>query len=100
MLDEPYFSVKADSNICIYMCHSRSGGLRPPQQATIRITIRLGAECVHSMIIQSDGGRNLIGRRTQPDWTADAIRLDGERRRDCSRKRCRRQDCSHSEGFC
>ena len=65
MLDEPYCSVKADSNVCIYMCHSRSGGLRPPQQATIRITIRLGAECVHSMIIQSDGERNLIGRRTQ-----------------------------------
>ena len=79
MLDEPYCSVKADSNICIYMCHSRSGGLRPPQHATIRITIRLGAECVHSMIIQSDGGRNLIGRRTQSDWTANAIRLDGER---------------------
>ena len=79
MLDEPYCSVKADSNICIYMCHSRSGGLRPPQQATIRITIRLGAECVHSMIIQSDGGRNPIGRRTQSDWTANAIRLDGER---------------------
>ena len=78
MLDEPYCSVKADSNICIYMCYSRSGGLRPPQHATIRITIRLGAECVHSMIIQSDGGR----------------------RRDCSRKRCRRQDRSHSEGFC
>ena len=72
MLDEPYCSVKADSNICIYMCHSRSGGLQPPQQATIRITIRLGAECVHSMIIQSDGGRNLIGRRTQSDWTANA----------------------------
>ena len=29
------------------------------------------------MIIQSDGGRNLIGRRTQSDWTANAIRLDG-----------------------
>lgn len=43
------------------------------------ITIRLDAECVHSMIIRLDGGRNLIGRRTQPDWTADAIRLDGER---------------------
>ena len=54
------------------MCHSRSGGLRPPQHATIRITIRLGAECVHSMIIQSDGGRNPIGRRTQSDWTANA----------------------------
>ena len=86
MLDEPYCSVKADSNICIYTCHSRSGGLRPPQQATIRITIRFGAECVHSMIIRSDGERNLIGRHT--------------RRRDCSRKRCRRQDRSHSEGFC
>ena len=72
MLDEPYCSVKADSNICIYMCHSRSGGLRPPQQATIRITIRLGAECVHSMIIRSDTERNLIGRRTQSDWTANA----------------------------
>ena len=72
MLDEPYCSVKADSNICIYTCHSRSGGLRPPQQATIRITIRLGAECVHSMIIRSDGGRNPIGRRTQSDWTANA----------------------------
>ena len=34
MLDEPYCSVKADSNVCIYMCHSRSGGLRPPPQAT------------------------------------------------------------------
>ena len=79
MLDEPYCSVKADSNICIYMCYSRSGGLRPPQQATIRITIRLGAECVHSMIIRSDGGRNLIGRRTRSDWTANAIRLDGGR---------------------
>ena len=31
------------------------------------------------MIIRSDGGRNLIGRRTQSDWTANAIRLDGER---------------------
>ena len=76
MLDEPYCSVKADSNICIYTCHSRSGGLRPPQQATIRITIRLGAECVHSIIIRSDGGRNLIGRRTQSDRTANAIRLN------------------------
>ena len=26
-----------------------------------------------------DGGRNPIGRRTQSDWTANAIRLDGER---------------------
>ena len=80
MLDEPYCSVKADSNICIYTCHSRSGGLRPPQQATIRITIRLGAECVHSMIIRSDGGRNPIGRRTQSDWTADA---NGEKSLGC-----------------
>ena len=29
--------------------------------------------------IQSGGERNLIGRRTQSDRTADAIRLDGER---------------------
>ncbi|WP_418288871.1 hypothetical protein [Leyella stercorea] len=28
-----------------------------------------------------DGGRNLIGRRTQSDWTADAIRSDGGRNR-------------------
>ena len=27
------------------------------------------------------GGRNLIGRRTESDWTADGIRLDGERER-------------------
>ena len=25
MLDEPYCLVKADSNICIYTCHSRRG---------------------------------------------------------------------------
>ena len=31
------------------------------------------------MIIRIDGERNLIGRRTQSDWTADAIRSDGER---------------------
>ena len=29
--------------------------------------------------IRSDGGRNLIGRRTQSDRTANAIRLGGER---------------------
>ena len=29
--------------------------------------------------IRSDGGRNLIGRRTESDWTADGIRSDGER---------------------
>ena len=27
----------------------------------------------------SDSGRNLIGRRTESDWTANGIRLDGER---------------------
>ena len=31
------------------------------------------------MIIRIDGGRNLIGWRTQSDWTANAIQLDGER---------------------
>ena len=31
------------------------------------------------MIIRIDGGRNLIGRRTQSDRTADAIRSGGER---------------------
>ena len=31
------------------------------------------------MIIRIDGERNLIGRRTQSDWTANAIRLDGGR---------------------
>ena len=30
-------------------------------------------------IFSSDGGRNLIGRRTESDWTADGIRSDGER---------------------
>ena len=29
--------------------------------------------------IRSDGGRNLIGRRTESDQTADGIRSDGER---------------------
>uniref|UniRef100_UPI0040260A66 hypothetical protein n=1 Tax=Prevotella sp. TaxID=59823 RepID=UPI0040260A66 len=31
--------------------------------------------------IQSDGERNLIGRRTESDRTADGIRSDGERNR-------------------
>ena len=31
--------------------------------------------------IRSDGGRNLIGRRTQSDRAADGIRLDGGRER-------------------
>ena len=30
-------------------------------------------------IFSSDGGRNLIGRRTESDRTADGIRLDGGR---------------------
>ena len=29
--------------------------------------------------VGADGERNLIGRRTQPDWVANATRLDGER---------------------
>ncbi len=29
--------------------------------------------------VRSDGGRNLIGRRTESDWTADGIRSDGGR---------------------
>jgi len=29
--------------------------------------------------IWSGGGRNLIGRRTESDWTADGIRLGGGR---------------------
>ena len=29
----------------------------------------------------SDGGRNLIGRRTESDWAADGIRLGGGRER-------------------
>ena len=31
--------------------------------------------------IRLDGGRNPIGRRTESDWTADGIRLDGGRER-------------------
>ena len=31
--------------------------------------------------IQSGGVRNLIGRRTESDWTADGIRSGGERER-------------------
>ena len=31
--------------------------------------------------IGADGGRNLIGRRTESDWVADGIRLDGGRER-------------------
>lgn len=31
--------------------------------------------------IQSDGERNLIGRRTESDWVAYGIRLDGGRER-------------------
>ena len=33
----------------------------------------------HPNGIRSDGERNPIGRRTQPDWTADATRSDTER---------------------
>ena len=29
--------------------------------------------------IRLDGGRNLIGRRSQSDWAADAIQSDGVR---------------------
>ena len=35
----------------------------------------------HPYGIRSDGGRNLIGRRTESDWTANGIRLDGGRKR-------------------
>ena len=35
----------------------------------------------HPYGIRLDGVRNLIGRRTESDWTADGIRLDGERER-------------------
>ena len=31
--------------------------------------------------IQSDGGRNPIGRRTESDWTANGIQSDGGRKR-------------------
>ena len=31
---------------------------------------------------RSDGGRNLIGRRTESDWTADAI---GDEKRGCQK---------------
>ena len=30
---------------------------------------------------QSDSGRNTIRQRTESDWMADRIRLDGERKR-------------------
>lgn len=30
-------------------------------------------------VVSSCSERNPIGRRTQPDWTANAIRSDGER---------------------
>ena len=33
----------------------------------------------HPYGIRSDGERNLIGRRTESDWTANGIRSDGER---------------------
>ena len=33
----------------------------------------------HPYGIRSDGVRNLIGRRTESDWTAYGIRLDGGR---------------------
>ncbi len=32
-----------------------------------------------SQHFSTDGGRNLIGWRTETDWTANGIRLDGER---------------------
>ena len=35
----------------------------------------------HPYGIRSDGGRNPIGRRTESDWTANGIRLDGGRKR-------------------
>ena len=34
---------------------------------------------VEFQAIRLDGGRNLIGRRTESDWTADGIRSDGGR---------------------
>lgn len=34
----------------------------------------------HPYGIRSDGVRNLIGRRTETDWTANGIRLDGGRK--------------------
>ena len=39
----------------------------------------LGTWLVTFHAIRPDGGRNLIGRRTETDRTADAIRLDGGR---------------------
>ena len=41
----------------------------------------LGTWLVAFQDIRSDGGRNLIGRRTESDWAADGIRLDGGRER-------------------
>ena len=35
----------------------------------------------HPYGIRSDGVRNPIGRRTESDWAANGIRLDGERER-------------------
>ena len=35
----------------------------------------------HPYGIRSGGGRNPIGRRTESDWTANGIRLDGVRKR-------------------
>ena len=32
-------------------------------------------------IFSSDGGRNLIGRRTESDWTADAVRRSAQEKR-------------------
>ena len=34
-----------------------------------------------SQHFSTDGERNLIGRRTETDWTADGIRSDGGRER-------------------
>ena len=39
----------------------------------------LGTWLVAFQDIRPDGGRNLIGRRTESDWTADGIRSDGGR---------------------
>ena len=37
----------------------------------------LGTWLVAFQAIRLDGGRNLIGRRTESDWTADGIRSGG-----------------------
>ena len=53
----------------LFYLHStwRCGGRRPPLLRGIAYNV------------QSDGGRNPIGWRTESDWTADGIRSDGGR---------------------